>query len=521
MFDPDMVPTHTDTLMRSFWPEACAAGKKWVVQEAKPKWKAEQIKEALQICDLIDQRWEAYGKQRDAALLRTACTATVWPEPGHTPAAVKPGPSLAEQEKEKADLESTSNSFQRLKLVMDAWCALWFWPLQRVADLPSRDAFLTSARLLLGAEPPKDKHLTAQMSLRLGFEVDGLLAGIGAGQIPDVEILSSNVPWYDLARTLSDEQNFHHWELVYPEVLGPHPERRGFDLIVGNPPWLKVTWSEAATLCELDAKLGVEEASAAALSKNQLRLLDNKTTRRFFGDAYRNATGGIACMKSMRMYGVLSTIQTNIYKCFILKAWDLLAPNGFAGLIYEDGVYDAPKGGALRELSFPRLRSHFQFRNELQLFPDVGHAKTFCLSVYAGTPRAPTFKTIANLFHPKSIEQCLSHRSATDPVPGIKSDDGNWETRGHISRVLCIDADALSLFNSVYEEEGGPWLQTRLPHIHSSELMSVLQKLTSPKKWLDRIRNDYHATEMFHETEAQRDGVITRASAPSFSPQLD
>ncbi|MEG1456477.1 MAG: class I SAM-dependent DNA methyltransferase, partial [Comamonas sp.] len=29
--------------------------------------------------------------------------------------------------------------FRRLKLVMDYWCALWFWPITRSADLPSRE----------------------------------------------------------------------------------------------------------------------------------------------------------------------------------------------------------------------------------------------------------------------------------------------------------------------------------------------------------------------------------------------
>ena len=29
--------------------------------------------------------------------------------------------------------------FRRLKLVMDYWCALWFWPIQKSADLPSRE----------------------------------------------------------------------------------------------------------------------------------------------------------------------------------------------------------------------------------------------------------------------------------------------------------------------------------------------------------------------------------------------
>ena len=32
---------------------------------------------------------------------------------------------------------------------MDAWCSLWFWPLDWANELPSRDAWLASLELLL------------------------------------------------------------------------------------------------------------------------------------------------------------------------------------------------------------------------------------------------------------------------------------------------------------------------------------------------------------------------------------
>src|ERR1019366_7508314 len=31
--------------------------------------------------------------------------------------------------------------FRRLKLVMDYWCALWFWPITESTHLPSREAW--------------------------------------------------------------------------------------------------------------------------------------------------------------------------------------------------------------------------------------------------------------------------------------------------------------------------------------------------------------------------------------------
>jgi hypothetical protein len=39
--------------------------------------------------------------------------------------------------------------YQRLKLAVDYWCALWFWPIEHVDLLPTRDAFLLELQAIL------------------------------------------------------------------------------------------------------------------------------------------------------------------------------------------------------------------------------------------------------------------------------------------------------------------------------------------------------------------------------------
>ena len=35
----------------------------------------------------------------------------------------------------------------------------------------------------------------------------------------DTELLADGVPWFGVAETVGGEQNFHHWELAFVEVL--------------------------------------------------------------------------------------------------------------------------------------------------------------------------------------------------------------------------------------------------------------------------------------------------------------
>ena len=59
-----------------------------------------------------------------------------------------------------ADHATNTLPYKRLKTAMDAWCALWLWPLDKAHLLPSRREFLEGMRLILDG----------------GFSADGSLA---------------------------------------------------------------------------------------------------------------------------------------------------------------------------------------------------------------------------------------------------------------------------------------------------------------------------------------------------------
>ena len=519
VFDPEMVPTRSDSLMKSFWKADCASAADWVKKQVTPKWKNDEIAEALAVCGLIDAHWRNYAQQRAEALAATACTATVWPLPANSPAALKPGPSLADQERVCRELESTSGSFQRLRLVMDTWCSLWFWPLESVADLPSRDGFLASARLLLSGERP-DKAWVGMLTARLGFEVNVLLQATDDGEVPDTELMASALPWFTVAETIRTEQHFHHWELVFVETLGKEASGGGFDLIVGNPPWLSVEWQEGAVVCELDVKLGVQESKSASIKKAIDSLLKVEPNRTFWRSRFTDAAGDVCSLNSIRLFGELSGMKANVYKNFVIRSWALSSQRGAIGLLHPDGIYDDTNGGLFRREVYSRLRSHFQFRNQLQsyLFSDVAHREEFSINVYGPVRPSPLFLNMANLFHPKTINTSLAHTRRHDPVPGIKTDNDEWELRGHMDRVVKGSDEELAVFARLLEDRGTSPREARLPQVHSRQIVGVLKRIASVPMRLSDLSGQYFATQMLNEVNAQQDGAISRQNSPSFQP---
>ncbi|WP_322785231.1 DNA methyltransferase, partial [Corynebacterium otitidis] len=134
-----------------------------------------------------------------------------------------------------------NNAYRRLRLVMDAWSALTFWPLttndtivdgEPVAP-PEWDEWLTTLEELLGQDPLKRTGDTTGQ-LELG-ETGGWFALADAeqqflsfGGARSVDQVASRHPWLTIARQVASRQGFFHWELDYSDVFATSG---GFDLI--------------------------------------------------------------------------------------------------------------------------------------------------------------------------------------------------------------------------------------------------------------------------------------------------
>ena len=63
---------------------------------------------------------------------------------------------------------------------------------------------------------------------------------------------------------VTNTRRFMHWQLTFADVL---LQRGGFDLILGNPPWLKVEWNESGVLGERNPVFAIRKISASDLAK--------------------------------------------------------------------------------------------------------------------------------------------------------------------------------------------------------------------------------------------------------------
>jgi hypothetical protein len=326
------------------------------------------------------------------------------------------------------------------------------------------------------------------------------------GQV-DIDALVTALPTLKVAQRVSQAQRFFHWELEFADQFR---ERKGFNLVLGNPPWIKVEWNEQALLSDFDPRFAIRGLTAkdATDQRNEL-LKSGSTSRRDYVDECVATEGTASFLNAIQNYPLLAGQQSNLYKCFLPVTWRI--GSGVQGLIHPEGPYDDPRGSLLRRAMYPRLRAHYQFQNELKLFEgtnDHGRMR-FSLNVFGQAGEAVSFRSISNLYWPTTIDASLEH-SGGGVTPGMKRLSGGWNTDGHLSRVIRIDDEVLKVFSRLYDVPDSDPQGCRLPAIHSAELLSVVSKLGTLSSRLGDIRGDYCTIEMWHETAAQRDGTLKR-----------
>lgn len=214
-------------------------------------------------------------------------------------------------------------------------------------------------------------------------------------------------------------------------------------------------WEESGVLGDHNPLFNLRRHSASQLARLRADLFERYSgLREAWLAELEGAEATQAFLNATQNYPLLKGVQTNLYKCFLPQAWRIGSARGVAGFLHPEGVYDDPKGGRFRAALYRRLRAHFQFENELQLFP-IGGTRRYSINIYGAARRKSAFLNLSNLYVPSAVDFSFAH-DGQGPVPGIKDDKNKWNTTGHAHRLIEVDHEALGTFASLYDEEGTP-----------------------------------------------------------------
>lgn len=419
------------------------------------------------------------------------------------------------------------NAYRKLKLVMDYWCSLWFWEYKYADALPTRQEFWGDIEALLDVDNAKLDTKTRQALERAGKVSE---PAVEYGRITEdesqiitrtqEELLTASHANLSLfadeeplrlriADALGKRYRFFHPMLEFIEVFWL---RDGFDIICGNPPWLKFEFDEQGIVSEKYPEIAIRKVSApeARTLRNDFFAASPLLKRLYLEEELENA-GATAFMNAHCNYPLLEGQQTNLYKCILENGFSLLSDNGHMGLLHPEGVFDDPNGQPLRKEIYKRIRYHFQYQNAFNLFP-IGHREKYGTSVYGGYQDI-SFYSINNLFIPQTIDSCFAH-NGHGICGGIKI-NGEWNTAGHHDRIVHITEKELKVMADTFEQGAEPQF-AKLVSIHATQIMEILKAFAAFPKHVGEF--NANITVDLDETGAVNAGIIKRET---FYPDAD
>ncbi|MFJ5207028.1 class I SAM-dependent DNA methyltransferase [Streptomyces nigra] len=488
-------------------------------------------------------------------------------------------PEVAVQrDKVVADLTAPDTPYWRLKTLMDAWCALWFWPVQEAAlldgtaavyergaeELPSGavakglraadesgvlmswetedlfgeitgggeltaasverrragrrkeaiggtrkravvplaglDDWLEFAEALVGTEDVPADSLVAEFGSLAELELyeDALPELMGMDRFHQLEL---RFPWAGVATDVAKAQGFFHWELDFAQVFA----RGGYDLQVGNPPWVQPRWKENLVLAEIDPSFALDEATD--ISDWQTRKADTLregSNIEYFLLELASHSGNVSLLSNIATYPLISGTQPDLYRAFMCQSWDNLKTGGISGLIHPDTHFGGAREGNLRRNCYTRLRAHIHFSNLAALFPEIRVTRQFGVHIY-GDHQEPDFTHSSWIFDTRSALESY-HHNGDGPPPGMRY-QGKWDTRPHRDRLIQVDRTQLAIWRELIGAKYLKVEETPLLYPISRNEQAALTALAKAQR-LDSC--EIFTSAGYHESGAKAKGLIKR-----------
>ncbi|WP_328739153.1 class I SAM-dependent DNA methyltransferase [Streptomyces erythrochromogenes] len=479
-----------------------------------------------------------------------------------------------------ADLEAVDTPYWRLKTLMDAWCALWFWPVQEASLLDgtnpryrhAAELAEQSAAYEVAVSDPEDDDSgvlmsweeealpgfgteAKQLSLtqedvakrRMGRRKEAIteqrravipLANLddwldfaesllGTQDVPSESLvaafeslteltpyedalpdlmgmdrsywLESRFPWAAKSKDIATQQGFFHWELEYAQVF----EHGGYDLQVGNPPWVRPDWQEDSVLAESEPWFKLTENPTT----EEWRLRKQETLpiqAEFYMGELASNTGLTTILSSGAMYPDLVGTRSDLYRAFMCRAWINLNTQGMAGLIHPDTHFGGKQEGHLRSITYQHLRVHASFVNGANwAFEDLARKQEFGLHVY-GNRTSVDFSHLSSLFAAEVLPNSLKH-DGTGTEPGIRESD-RWDIRPHSARVIHVNETTLTEWHRLAGDVTVPVMETPLVYPILQSEQGAIAALASATERLGN--HNPKISPGYNETNAKRDGLI-------------
>ncbi|SDR05963.1 Eco57I restriction-modification methylase domain-containing protein [Natronobacterium texcoconense] len=273
-----------------------------------------------------------------------------------------------EQKQEQFNEIRETDWFQNKKLLYDTWAAAFYWPMD--GSIPE---YPTPSSLEKLQRNPDSDELSA---LR------------------------------EYSSEIAAQEKFFHWELEFPSVFLTGD--RGFDCIIGNPPWEKPKISQREWFLGRNNEIATEESTT---KRNKLiKELSESEPELYkaWQDATERADNMTSFLRNSGRFNLSAVGDLNTYPIFTELGADYLSSTkGRSGLLVKTGIATDYHTRHLfgEYASKGRIDRLYDFENTDGFFEDVEKNERFCLLTICGVQ----LEAVGDFsFHNQTVEELRS-----------------------------------------------------------------------------------------------------------------
>lgn len=209
----------------------------------------------------------------------------------------------------------------------------------------------------------------------------------------------------------AQKYNFFHYEVAFPEAFAG--ERKGFDIIVGNPPWDKTKFADTDFFPQYHSNYrSLKNSEKAAV---QMRLLESPHILSAYKSACAYKDAANEYYKDKAVFPLNKGLgDGNLFRLFVERNLGLLNAGGCLNYVLPSALMFEEGSMGLRKHIFNHceLRFFHSFENNKGIFPDVHRSYKFAMMQVVHTAPSATTPPIDTAFYvldPAGLKQAVTH----------------------------------------------------------------------------------------------------------------
>ena len=207
--------------------------------------------------------------------------------------------------------------------------------------------------------------------------------------------------------TYARKYHFFHYEVAFPEAFAG--ASKGFDVIVGNPPWDKTKFADTDFFPQYHSNYrSLKNTEKAAVQK---RLLESEHIASAYAAALAAGDAANEYYKDKAVFPLNKGFgDGNLFRLFVERNLGLLSPGGNLSYVLPSALMFEEGSTELRRYIFAKCRLAFfhSFENNRGIFPDVHRSYKFAsIQVVKSSPAEndPAIDTAFYVLDPADLQR--------------------------------------------------------------------------------------------------------------------